>query len=303
MDDYRECGMNAIGIDIGGTKIASGLVTSTGEVLDFRSAPTPLTGAEAILDTVIRLSRELLNTTVQGIGIGTAGQVDHVRGYITYANENLPGWTGTPVAERVSAALDLPVWVENDVKAMAIGESRFGAGQNFQHILYLAVGTGIGGAIVLNADIWHGANGTAGEFGYIFAGWDGHRPVKVEEILSGPGLAAHYSERTGQRLSLNQIAQRAAEGDVVAAEVIRDGAHRLGVIVRPILTFLDPQVLIVGGGVIGIGAMWWDSFVESLRDTPIPALQELPLRPAQLGNHAALIGAASIVFNNQSPLG
>lgn len=293
--------MIAIGVDVGGTKIAVALVTADGTVLASRTAPTPLTGAEAMLATIIRLCRELLDVaseTVSAVGIGTAGQVDHQRGTIIYANENLPGWTATPVAERVSAALSLPVYVENDVKVLALGESRFGAGQGLQHILYLAVGTGIGGAIVLNGDLWHGVNGTAGEFGYMFAGWDGDRPIKVEDILAGPGLAARYRElaHTPEILSLNQIAQQAHAGDKLAAQVIRDGAHQLGAIVRPLLVFIDPQVLIVGGGVSSIGALWWDAFIASLRDTPIPSIRQLPVRPAQLGTHAALIGAAYIAL-------
>lgn len=288
--------MTAIGVDIGGTKMAAGLVTSTGEIIDARTAPTPLNGAEAILDTLTALCRSLQSKAasqgldVNTVGIGTAGQVDHVRGSIVYANENLPGWTGTPVVERMSAALGLPVYVENDVKAMAMGESRFGAGRGFQHILYLAVGTGIGGAVVLNGELWRGANGTAGEFGYLVAGWDGDRPIKVEEMLAGPGLAARYDLLSGERLSLNQIAQRAADGDTLAAQVIRDGAQRLGIITRPVLTFLDPQVLIVGGGVPGIGALWWDAFVEPLR--------QFAVLPAQLGINTTLIGAAWIALDN-----
>lgn len=287
-----------IGVDVGGTKIAAGLVSADGLVLDARTAPTPRTGADSILQVIIDLCHSLISASVgesiRAIGIGTAGQVDHERGVVTYANENLPGWTGTPVAERVGAALGLPVRVENDVKAMAISESHFGAGREFQHSLYLAVGTGIGGAIILNGEIWRGANGTGGEFGYILAGWDGERPVKVEEVLAGPGLAARYSRLSGtpEPLSLNAIAQRAADGDSLAVAVIREGAWQLGAVVRPVALFLDPQVLIIGGGVTGIGPLWWDSFVASVRDTPLPTVQRLPIRQAQLGAHAVLAGAA-----------
>jgi glucokinase len=303
--------MRAIGVDIGGTKIAAGVVGPDGSVSHASTSATPRTGADAILRTVIHLTLELLDIAVrrrmevQAVGVGTAGQVDHERGCITYANENLPGWTGTPVAERVRAAVELPVRVENDVRAMAIGESRLGAGRGFEHVLYLAVGTGIGGAIVLDGEVWRGASGTAGECGYLLAGWDRDRPIKVEETLAGPGLAARYREVTGGReaLPLHEIAQRAAAGDAPAARVIRDGARRLALVLGPVLTLVDPQVLIVGGGVTGIGPLWWDSFVASLRDTPLPGLRRIPVLPAQLGAHAVMIGAAWIAMNRPTSPG
>ncbi len=296
----------AIGIDIGGTKIAVGLVSEDGAVLLSQTAPTPARdGADAIIQRVISLSRDLLveartrDFVVVGAGVGTAGQVDSKAGVIRYANENLPGWTGTPVAQTLSDALSLRVTVDNDVKTMALGEGRYGAGSGFNEIFYITVGTGIGGAIVHGGKIWRGATGSAGEVGYIVSGWDGKRPLIVEQQVGGPALAAHYRQITGETrdLTLAEVARKALNGDELARHVIREGAQILGQIFQPIINLLDPQIFIIGGGVSTIGDLWWRPFEEALRDTPLPTPAHVKLAAAHLGVQAVMVGAACLAFD------
>jgi glucokinase len=294
----------AIGIDIGGTKIAVGLVGREGTIRVSQTTPTPVCeGAGAIIQCVIRLSRDILacarDYEVVGAGVGTAGQVDPSRGVIRYANENLPGWTGTPVAQLLSDALSLAVAIDNDVKAMALGEGRYGAGIGFDEIFYITVGTGIGGAIVHGGKLWRGAMGSAGEVGYIVSGWEGGRPLIIEHRVGGPALAARYCQLAGEtsNLTLTDVAQRAFEGDHLAASVIRDGARILGQVFQPIINLLDPQIFIIGGGVSTIGDLWWQPFEDALRDTPLPTPANVKLAAAQLGIQAVMVGAACLAFD------
>lgn len=296
----------AIGVDIGGTKIAVGLVRQDGVILAIQTCPTPVKdGAEAILQQVISLCSELLaealkrELSVVGIGVGTAGQVDSQRGVIRYANENLPGWTGTPVAQILEDVLSLPAAVDNDVKTMALGEGRYGTGIGFEEIFYITVGTGIGGAIVHNGKIWRGAFGSAGEVGYIVAGWEGKRPLIIEQQVGGPALAARYCQMAGESgiLTLADVTQKALNGDMLAVEVIREGARTLGQVFQPIINLLDPQIFIVGGGVSTIGDLWWQPFEAALRETPLPTPANVKLAAARLGAQAVMVGAACLAFD------
>lgn len=300
----------AIGVDIGGTKIAVGLVGQDGAIRFSQIVPTPVQdGAGAIIQSVIRLSRDMLaearmkGFAVMGVGVGTAGQVDAQAGVIRYANENLPGWTGTPVAQLLSDALSLPVAVDNDVKTMALGEGRYGAGAGFDEIFYITVGTGIGGAIVHGGKIWRGATGSAGEVGYIVSGWDGKRPLIIEQQVGGPALAARYCQIAGAAggLTLADVAQRALKGDELARQIIREGAQTLGQVFQPIINLLDPQIFIIGGGVSTIGDLWWLPFAAALRDTPLPTPANVRLAAAQLGTQAVMVGAACLVFDASEP--
>ena len=310
-----------IGLDIGGTKIAAhisdGTLWSVGEV----TRPTPpeskpealhqatdkaqakQAGREALLNTIIAVCRDLLaeaekqQISIHAIGIGTAGQVDPDKGIVVDANENLVGWKGTPIAETVGQALGLPVVVDNDVRVMALAECTLGAGKDFQHVLCLTVGTGIGGAIVLNGKLWHGAHFGAGEIGYIKVDAE----HSIEEVTSGPALERLYQEATDaiEPVSLREIVQRAQQGDAIARNVIvQAGAERLGTFLAPVLAFLDPEAVVVGGGISEIGNLWWQPFIAALRRFKLLSVQHMPILKAQLGNRAGMIGAAILAMQH-----
>jgi len=157
-----------LAIDIGGTKIAAALVNRQGAVIHRHILATRADlGAPAILQTTREAGREMLNTAnrynlqVIAIGIGTGGQVDVDRGRIAYASDTLPGWSGLPLANEIESSLKLPTFVDNDVNAVALGEHHFGAGRGYQAALYVAIGTGVGGALVQGGKIWRGATWSA----------------------------------------------------------------------------------------------------------------------------------------------
>jgi glucokinase len=302
----------ALAIDIGGTKIAAALVNRQGAVIHrhVRATRADL-GAPAILQTTRDAGREMLDTAaryglqVNAIGIGTGGQVDVDRGRIAYASDTLPGWSGLPLANEVESALHLPVFVDNDVNAVALGEHHFGAGRDYHAALYVAIGTGLGGALVLAGEIWRGATWSAGEICHLVVDYDGTRRCScgatghLEAYTSGPAMTQRYRELSGMReqIDLKAVANYARQGDSHALRAIAEGAQILGTALGGILNVFDPEVLVIGGGVPEMGDLWWRHFETALRANPMPGPASVHLRPAELGTDAALAGAAWLAFN------
>ncbi|MFE9957240.1 ROK family protein [Micromonospora sp. NPDC005299] len=292
-----------VGIDIGGTKTAAALVGPGGQVLQRREVPTPArSGPEAVLDAAARLATDLLGATTGPVGVGTAGTVDPTTGSIRYATDSLPGWTGTPVADALAARLGRPVRVTNDVNAAALGECWAGAGRDRAHVLLVAVGTGLGGAVVRNGRVEAGARGAAGEVGHLPApgaerlrcgcGRLGH----LEAIASGSGLSAAYSIETGTRVTGRTVADRAAAGDGVAERVVDRAGTVLGAALAGLAALLDPDAVLVAGG--AAGALL--PAASAAYSAELPAgWADIPLLPAALGADAVVVGAARLAIDTR----
>jgi len=289
-----------VGVDIGGSKISAGLVTSTGEILRRRSVATPATPS-AILAEVKRLCHELIagfQGEIVAIGVGSAGMVDSKSGQVIHANDNLPGWTGTCLS-----ALDigggLPVLAENDARAFAYGEAKMGAGRDYRSLLCVTVGTGVGGGIILDGEIWRGPNYSAGEIGYLVVGWEGDSPIILDQFVSGPGIEGAYQASTGteDHIPLTEIARRAYGGELVAAQTIQDKARQLGIILGGFAASINPAALVIGGGVAQIGELWWEALESSFRESAPSLLRSTPILPAKLGLEAVLLGAAMLAWD------
>jgi glucokinase len=307
-----------IGVDIGGTKVAAYIDdgTTTGQAYQTRATPPESqpqilegvdktnsaytqilqNGRNALLQVIVDLCRDLIqvartnNLDVIAIGIGTAGQVDTQTGTVVDANENLVGWKDTPIAAYLQNALKLPVFVDNDVRVMALAECTVGAGKGYPHVLCMTVGTGIGGTLVINRQLWDGAHRSAGEIGYFYAA----QGETIEDRYSGPGLVRRYLEKYPAELdmTLYDIARRAAQGDRACIETLQQGAHDLALVLAPVIAFIDPSAVIVGGGVVEIGDLWWQPFVETLQSFRLKHIRHIDILQAQLGNRAGMIGAA-----------
>lgn len=305
----------ALGFDIGGTKTAAALVCGDGRVLEAVQTPTPAAqGPDAVLAAAAALGRRLLGgaarrgVRVAGAGVGTAGTVDHASGTVVYATASLPGWAGTRVGDRLGAALGLPVIVDNDVNAVAFAETHRSAAPAAGTVLYAAVGTGIGGAIVRDGRLERGSTGTAGELAHLLVpGGSGDqrcgcgRRDHLEAVACGPALAAAYRRRTGSGLGqagaaagpdLRRVAALAAAGDAHADLAIVEGARVFGRTLAGLVNVLDPRAVVVGGGVAGIGPRWWRPMAEALRAECLPGPARLELHPARLGADAGVVGAA-----------
>ena len=302
----------ALAIDIGGTKIAAALVNRQGAVIHRHILATRADlGAPAILQTTREAGREMLDTAqryglhVSAIGIGTGGQVDVDRGSIAYASDTLPGWSGLPLANEVETTLKLPTFVDNDVNAVALGEHHYGAGRGFDAVLYVAIGTGVGGALVMGGRIWRGATWSAGEICHLVIAYDGTRRCScgatghLEAYTSGPAMTQRYRELSGMReqTDLKAIAAYARQGDSHALRAIAEGAQILGMALGGVLNIFDAEALVIVGGVPEMGDLWWTHFETALRANPMPGPANVQLRPAELGTDAALAGAAWLAFN------
>jgi glucokinase len=301
-----------IGVDIGGTKIAAALVARDGRSADCQTIPTPAQeGPTAILNAIVGLVSHMRDQArtrgveAAAIGVGTAGQVDIQRGVITYSVDILPRWAGTQIRAILAEQLRLPVAVDNDVNAMALGELRFGAARGLKHTLYAAVGTGIGGALTFDGHLWRGSNWTAGELGHTVAVWNSDRRCNcgatghLEAYAAGPAMAAEYARRCRQTPSddLRPVLAAAERGDSVAKAVLAEGAAVLGSVLGGLINVFDPEALIVGGGVAQPGELWWKPFEAAVRANPLPGPQRIAIHHAQLGAQATLIGAAALAWD------
>lgn len=307
-----------VGVDLGGTKTAAATVAADGTLGPVLAVPTPAAGGpDAVLDAVAGVVCEVVAALpgaarLRALGVGTAGVVDVGRGVIVSATDTLPGWPGTDVAGGLRRRLadlaevpDLPVFVENDVDAHAAGEVWRGAAAGARSALLVAVGTGVGGAVVLDGRPLRGAHHVAGELGHVPVpgaerlrcpcGRTGH----LEAIGAGPAVHRRYLALGGDATSpdTRDVVARADAGDELAASVVRDAARAVGRAVAGVVTVLDPEVVVVGGGMAGAGDLWWSALEDALRAEVVDVLADLPLRPAALGNVAAVVGAARGAWN------
>lgn len=288
------------GIDIGGTKIAAGLVDASGELRRRLSVPTPRSGGSAVLDAVAGLVTDLSgDAALTAVGVGAPGVIDAGTGSVTAATDTLPRWAGTEVRADLVRRLGLPVTVDNDVRAMAYGETRCGAGRGFADALYVSVGTGIGGALVRDGRLARGPHGTTGEIGHLLVPAAGSlrcgcgKRDHLEAVASGPAMAAAYRSRTGgDPIELPDIVHRMRSGDAEASATITDAATLAGRACAGLLAAVDTQVVIIGGGVARIGPEFVEPFTAALREEALPVLRDVPVTTASLGTDAPIVGAA-----------
>jgi glucokinase len=294
--------MHLIGLDVGGTKTVGGIVSlPSGDVLARRVIPTrPDRSGEAVLEDVVALARELcgeaagLGIEIEGIGAGVAELVDR-RGKVT--SGQTIRWRGLAVREKLSELA--PAVVESDVRAAALAEATLGAGRPFRLFVYVTVGTGISCCLVQEGRPYAGARGGA----LVFASSPltttctecgaELRPV-LEDFASGPALTRRFNQIAASRVENCEAVLAAGEaGDRTAAEVIRTGAEALGVGVAWLVNTLDPEAVIVGGGLGVAGGAYWEHFAAATRrHIWAEAALGLSLQRASLGADAGLIGAA-----------
>ncbi|MFB6836125.1 ROK family protein [Streptomyces sp. NPDC056361] len=291
------------GIDIGGTKTAAGLVDANGTVLARRTLPTPAAdGPAAVVAAAVRAVREL-GEPVAAVGVGSAGVVDPAAGRIVSATAALPGWAGTELRRDLEQALGVPVAVDNDVHAHALGEAWLGAAAGHRHVLLVAVGTGIGASLLRDGRVHHGARYVAGHAGHVpvpsaagvpcTCGGTGH----AEAVGSGPALLAAYTRSAPDPASsLAEVSARAAGGEEAALRVLAWGARALGEALGGIVNMTDPELVLVGGGVGNCGPEWWEPLREAFTAELLPPLKGVELRPGSLGGDAAVLGAARLAL-------
>ncbi|MDV3124162.1 ROK family protein [Mycobacterium sp. 21AC1] len=296
-----------IGVDLGGTKTAAALVLPGGDIELCCTAATPAgSGPIAMIDNLSALVTGIRHKAAQSglpapvaIGIGSAGVIDSDHGMVLSATHNLSDWGGTPLAELVSARTGLPVRAINDVHAHAIGEATYGAARGLHSVLMVAVGTGVGGSFILDGAPLGGARHAAGHLGHTpvpeaegllcTCGRTGH----LEAIASGTGLLALHRRRGGAAPDTRRIVMLAESGDPVALECLTVSATALGRAIGGWVNLLDPDAVILSGGLAESGQLWWSAVTDAANREYIDAVAGCPLLPAQRGAHAAILGAAA----------
>lgn len=309
--------MHAIGIDIGGTKIAGALVDSEGVIISENRVPTPAHDSDEIAQAVVDLIRELSSGhKVIGAGVAAAGFIDAEQSNIVYA-PNL-SWRNEPFKAKLEAQLEIPVLIENDANAAGWAEFRYGAGRGSKHMVMLTIGTGVGGAVIADSKLLRGGFGIAGELGHLrvvpeglLCGCGQHGCIeqygsgtallRMAKQLAGSGKPegrrlAELSSTVGE-LSGNEVYQAIMEGDAGALELVSDLGSWLGQAAASLAAVLDPQVLVIGGGVSSVGDILLNPIRESfLEHLPARGFRpELEVRAAEFVNDAGVVGAADLV--------
>lgn len=296
-----------LALDVGGTKIAAGLVGADGTLLYTATRPTRGDqGPEVVWAVVVELLGDVLAKAggrVSAVGIGSAGPVDVNAG--TVSPINIPGWHGFALRDRVAAAVPgVPVRLGGDGVCMALGEHRYGAGRGTRSMLGMVVSTGVGGGLVLDGAPFHGRTGNAGHVGHVVVDADGE-PCRcggrgcVETISSGPAmarwaLANGWTPETAET-DAKALAAAAEAGDPVARRAFRRGTEALAAMIASVAAVCDLDLVVIGGGVAKSGALLFDPLRAALAEhARLDFLAGLKVVPAELGGDAGLVGAAAL---------
>ena len=308
-----------VGIDLGGTKILSLCLDVSLNIVgrDYRETPAEDGPAAVIREMVESASAAAGDHELRGIGVSAPGPLDINRGVVTEA-PNLDGWTDIPLQQLIRDQSGLPAWIENDANAGAFAEFKLGAGRGSRHMVMVAVGTGVGGGLILDGRLYHGASGGAGEVGHMIVDPDGAicgcgRAGCLEAVASGraldktaealaqrepDGLVARLAREEGEEPDARILDMAAEKGDVAAREAIERAGRFLGAGLTNLVNVLNPDVIAIGGSVrnselyvrTAIEAMQRDAFAQHVGDVRVVE--------AELGDEAPAIGAALIALEN-----
>jgi glucokinase len=307
------------GIDIGGTNIKFGLFDADGQVLHRQRQPTlAQKGAAPLMHLVGNIGEDLLLSAAEeelevlSLGVGTPGAVDFRTGQVIGTCPNIDGWQGTEIGRTLSERLNLPVYVDNDVHAMALAESRFGAASGYDSVVCVTVGTGVGGAVIINGQLWRGANYAAGELGHMSIKFDsdvvhGGMPGSIEAYCSSSALVGRIKARLQQEftpafetvldgnidnLTIRKMFTAIRKHDAMAQAMLDETAEYLGFGLAGVVNLLNPEVVVIGGGVADGGGGFVEAVSAKIKELAFPAaVEKLKVRKASLGNDAGFIGA------------
>ncbi len=306
-------GRHVVGIDVGGTNLRVSLAREDGEIIDRRHRDTEPEGLAAdgirelgeMIDE-LATANHLRMSDIGSCGAGVPGPTDPDKG-ILYDPPHLPGWHNVEVARLLQEATGIPTHLENDAQLAAYGEFHRGAGRGSRHVVFVTISTGIGGGIVIDGKLYSGAAGSAGEVGHVMVDPDGPvcscgRRGHLEALASGTSMARIAGERmaAGEASSLSSldkvtahdIGEAAGAGDALAVSVLTNAGRLLGLTFGGLLNILDPEVLILGGGVIQIGAVLLDPLYAAIKEQAFEAnYSHARITTAGLGQDAGLVGA------------
>jgi glucokinase len=309
-----------LGVDIGGTKVAVGLVNSRGQILHASRAPMVARGSaaqgfRAVQNAIDGLMPEARSARVRAIGVCAPGWVDSERGVLLSAT-NLPCWQNLPLARKLERHYGLPTRLTNDASAAALAEAKWGVGSEYESIFYVSLGTGIGTAIVREGKIYHGRPGGSCEGGHTSINFDGPlcgcgKRGCVEMYASGTAIARRARSLLRQRrnnrsqilkmaggiaadVNAEIVTRAARSGDKLARQILEEAASHLAIWLGNMIDLLEPEVIIVGGGIGRVMLGYRASMRRTLETWAInPAAHRVPILNARYGSQSALAGAAA----------
>lgn len=303
----------SIGIDFGGTSIKCALTRGPdliGDVIRLITADldSPTQALTAMVQAIEQL-RERSDTPVQAVGLGLPGSVDIQNG-VVYNLTNVPGWQGMPAGSMISEQVGLPVTMDNDANCMAYAEWKFGKAKGMGNVIAVTLGTGVGGALILNGQLYRGSQYAAGEIGQMsidYQGVDGpygnhgalERYVGHKHIhqmaVTRFREAGRDPDQSPQLESLETLVHAARDGDQISQQIWQDIAIYLGTTLASVIYLLNPDAIVIGGGVAHAGEVLFDPLKEQLKNTLSTEFwNHLKVIPAELGNHAGIIGSSAL---------
>ncbi len=299
-----------LGIDIGGTKILFAAVDSDGNILEKDIIPTPTFDSKQIIQVIenyISFYKEKYK--IIGIGIGVPGICDVEKGIAIYA-ANVPSLRNLNLVRLFSDKFKIPVYIDNDVRVATLGEKWYGAGRNYETIICITLGTGIGSGIILKGKLWRGANYCAGEIGTLKLKDNGLTSNwgitgSLEAIASGPAIATTYEKlknnvpvmgKVDTTIPASVVFEEAKTGNSKALRVVEEAGKYLGIAVAGYVNLINPQMVIIGGGLADVGDIIFKPFMEAYKEYVLFESKRIcKIVRAELGNNAGAIGAATMV--------
>lgn len=312
-----------LGVDIGGTKLAAGVVSLAGEQRSrVRTLSRVAEGPASVTRRLIDLCQEALDqsgvpqTDVLASGVGCIGPLDLERGVIK-APANLPGWTDWPLVQRLQDGLQMPVYLENDANAAALGEYYFGAGRGAKNMVYLTISTGIGGGIIIGGQLYAGETGNAGEIGHMSVAFNGRlcscgMRGCLEAYASGTAIAARAREavKAGepsvlaamaggpQGITAEAVVIALQQGDLLARDIWDETIAALAVGVANVINIFNPSRIVLGGGVTNAGDLLFVPLRQAVKRNAMPELARIvEILPAELGSQVGVLGAAVVAMD------
>jgi glucokinase len=304
-----------VGVDLGGTNMRTALLRPDGTILDRHKEDTHSTdGWRSVVSRLAENIERLQKTAIgkgfilAAAGVGAPGVIKMDKG-IVVKSPNFPDWNNLPLKEELEKAVHIPVFVENDANAAALGEQWRGAGRGINSMIHLTLGTGVGGGIVLNNKIWQGADGMAGEIGHMTLIPDG-RPCGcgntgcLEMYASARGILQSYREafeaagtKPSAEITSEQIYQAARNGETAARRVMQEMGRMLGIGIANLINIFNPQMIVLGGGVKDAWPLFIDAVHEEImrRAFRVPA-ERTKIVPSLLGDDAGMVGAAAVAL-------
>ncbi|RWZ59022.1 ROK family protein [Halobacillus fulvus] len=288
-----------IGVDLGGTNVRVAIVQPDGEVEQMMQEATEAErGSEYTINKMIEMIETISEgQTIEGIGIGAPGPLDPEKGVIL-SPPNLPGWDNVPLTDQLQAHFDTEVKLNNDANAAALAEAQFGGGQGYKSVFYITVSTGVGGGFVLDGKVVNGAQGYAGEIGNMILNPHGYQysnlnKGSLESYSSGTAIAERFFERFGQQGGAEDVFELVSQGNEKAQQIVDEAVEYLAMGIANITHIVNPDVFVIGGGVMSAGDLIWVPLRDRVEDYLYPGLvPTMNLKPAALSGEAGVIGAS-----------